>query len=130
MGEAERGAGARSFCWIFAIMAIGATVVIVAGGIDLSVAGIYVLGKGDELKITRLQGVEAAEAMFANTYRGAYVPAAGNVEKHWQSCVRLASHTPIFQLVRAWDLDRLLGDLPTLVAHARSQSAETGSKLR
>ena len=81
--------------------------------------GIYLLEKGDTLAITRLQGLEAIEAMFANTYRGAHVPAFGDVGKHWQSCVRLASHTPIFQLVRPWDLDRLANDIPKIVSHIR-----------
>ena len=91
--------------------------------------GIYVLGKGDMLAISRLQGIEATDAMFANTYRGAHVSAVGDVEQHWQSCIRLALHTPIFQLVRAWGLDRLVGDIPTLVAHIRSGAADPVAQI-
>lgn len=90
--------------------------------------GIYLLVKGDALAITRLQGIQATEAMFANTYRGAHVPAFGNVGKHWQSCVRLASHTPIFQLVRPWDLDRLASDIPKIVSHIRSALTDLAPK--
>lgn len=90
--------------------------------------GIYVLAKGDALAITRLQGVEATEAIFANTYRGAHVAAVGDVGKHWQSCVRLATHTPIFQLVRAWGLDRLADDIPALVAHIRTGTTQPVAK--
>lgn len=85
----------------------------------IALGGVYSLVKGDALAIDRLQGVAATEAIFANTYRGTYVPAAGNVRKHWESCVRLATHTPIFCLTRAWDLERLSADIPTLVAHAQ-----------
>lgn len=93
--------------------------------VPVPLGGIYVLVKGDMLAITRLRGVEATEAMFANTYRGAHVPAFGHVGKHWQSCVRLASHTPIFQLVRPWSLDRLVDDIPALVAHIRSGTTDS-----
>lgn len=89
--------------------------------------GICVLATGEGLSITTLQGIEATEAMFANTYRGAHVPAVGDVGLHWQSCVRLALHTPIFQLVRKWGLDRLGEDVEALVAHIRSSNAAPAS---
>ena len=90
--------------------------------------GIYVLVKGDVLAFSRLQGIEATEAMFANTYRGGHVPAFGNVGKHWESCIRLARHTPIFQLIRPWGLDRLVDDIPALVAHIRSGTTDLARK--
>ena len=85
----------------------------------IELAGVYLLKNGDALAIDRLQGIEATEAIFANTYRGNYVPAAGNVQKHWEACVRLAAHTPIFNLTRAWDLTLLSSDIPKLVAHTQ-----------
>ena len=85
----------------------------------IALAGVYLMVRGDAFAIERLQGIEATEAIFANTYRGTYVPAAGNVRKHWESCVRLASHTPIFRLTRAWDLAHLSSDISMLVAHTR-----------
>ncbi|MEO6581063.1 MAG: hypothetical protein ABIN83_07910 [Sphingomicrobium sp.] len=91
--------------------------------------GIYLLVKGDSLAITRLQGIEAIEAMFAHTYRGRYVPAFGDVGKHWQSCARLASHTPIFQLVRPWGLDRLAADIPVVVSHIRSATSDLAGQI-
>ena len=86
---------------------------------------IYVLAKGDALAMTRLEGIQATEAMFANTYRGAHVPAFGDVGKHWKACVQLAAHTPIFQLARPWDLDRLADDISALVAHMRSRVTDS-----
>ena len=92
--------------------------------------GIYVLATGEGLSITPLQGIEATEAMFANTYRGAHLPMVGDVGLHWQSCVRLASHTPTFRLARQWGLDRLDDSIVALVAHIRSQKAAAGSLSR
>ena len=91
-------------------------------------AGIYVLVKGNALEIARLQGIEAIEAMFANTYRGVHVPEFGDVGQHWRSCVRLASHTPTFQLIRPWDLDSLVDDIPKLVSHIRSGTTDRTPK--
>lgn len=92
---------------------------------SIEVAGIYVLGKGDSFSIRPLEGLEAAEAVFANTYRGAYVPAAGNVRGHWESCVKLVSSTPIFQLSRAWDLSRVSGEIQEIVAHATQIASQS-----
>lgn len=85
---------------------------------EVELAGIYVLGKGDGLSISRLQGLEATEAIFANTYRGTYVPVAGNVRRHWESCVELVRRTPIFQILRGWDLARLAEEVPRIIDHA------------
>ena len=85
---------------------------------EVELAGVYILGKGDSFSISRLNGLEATEAVFANTYRGGYVPAAGNVQSHWESCVRLVRDTPIFQLSRVWDLSRISGQIQQLAGHA------------
>ena len=47
----------------------------------------------------------AAEAIIANTYRGAYVAAAKTQRQHWQSAVKLARMTPVFRLARARRFD-------------------------
>lgn len=86
---------------------------------DVELAGVYLLGKGDSLGFSRLQGLEAVEAIFANTYRGAYVPIIGDVRLHGESCIRLARHTPIFQSVRNWDLSRLAEHCEALIVHAK-----------
>ena len=86
---------------------------------EVELAGVYLLGKGDGLSINQLQGLKAAEAVFENTYRGAYLSSAGNVQLHWESCLRLVRRTPIFQLLRAWDLTRVPAEMEGIVAHAR-----------
>ena len=49
----------------------------------------------------------AADAIIANTYRGAYVAAARTQRQHWQSAVKLARVTPVFRVARRWDLAQL-----------------------
>jgi hypothetical protein len=85
---------------------------------EVELAGVYLLGTSDKLDISRLRGLEAAEAVFANTYRGSYVPAVGNVELHWELCVQLVTKTPVFSLLRTWDLTRISGEIGQLVEHA------------
>ena len=85
---------------------------------EMELAGIYLLDRGNSLSISPLQGVEATEAVFANTYRGTYVPAAGNVQSHWESCLRLVGRIPIFRLRRAWDISHFAPDVRQIIAHA------------
>ncbi len=86
-------------------------------------AGIYLLGEGDLATVDRLSGVEAADALFANTYRGRFVAEAGDPKMHWEACVRLVQSTPIFRAVRRWGLDRLEEESSRLLDHARSLTA-------
>jgi hypothetical protein len=84
----------------------------------IAVAALYLLERNDELRIERLTGVDAAEAVFANTYRGAYVTTAGNSRDHWSASLRLVSGTPIFRAGRRWGLDHLDEQYGGLLEHA------------
>lgn len=86
---------------------------------EVALAGVYLLGKGGSVSILPLAGLKAAQAVFENTYRGAYLSAAGNVRLHWESCLKLVRHTPVFQLLRAWDLSRVSAEMEVMVAHTR-----------
>jgi hypothetical protein len=68
---------------------------------------IYLLDRGEALSIERLEGVAAADAVIANTYRGAYLSAIDRREDHWRSAIRLVQAAPVFRLTRPWDLARL-----------------------
>ena len=81
--------------------------------------GIYQLEKSDALQFTRLSGVEAVDALFANTYRGAFVRTAGNSNAHWAAVLRLARHVPIFRLARPWNMEAMAAHLDQISAHAR-----------
>jgi hypothetical protein len=49
----------------------------------------------------------AADAIIANTYRGAYVAAAKTQQQHWQSAVELARITPVFRIRRTMQFEAL-----------------------
>jgi hypothetical protein len=84
----------------------------------IALAAVYLLERSEGLEIERLTGVDAAEAVFANTYRGAYVPMAGSGHDHWSACARLVSGTPIFRAGRRWDLADLDEQYGGLLEHA------------
>lgn len=88
------------------------------------IAGLYVLGRSEEFSIRRLTGVEAAEAVFANTYRGRYISAAKSEHSHWQSCVRLVRTVPVHELCRPRDLARVDSDCERILEHARKVTLE------
>ena len=71
---------------------------------EIELAGIYSLARGERVEIRRLTGIEAAEAVIANTYRGEYVAMVGNARSHWEACARLVQRTPVHRLERPWDL--------------------------
>ena len=81
-------------------------------------AAIYLLCEGDESRVEPLGGIEAAEALFANTYRGRFVTEAGDPKLHWEACMRLVRSTPIFRADRRWGLDRLGEEAARLLDHA------------
>lgn len=84
----------------------------------IPLAAIYLLERSKDLEIERLTGVAAAEAIFANTYRGLFVPLTGNSQDHWSACVRLVRSTPVFRAGRRWGLDELAEQYAGLLEHA------------
>jgi hypothetical protein len=73
-----------------------------AAGEALAMAGLFAVATGDACEIGRLTGLEAADLVFANTYRGRFVAEAGSAVDHWQSAIRLIQSTPIFRFQRRW----------------------------
>ena len=71
----------------------------------LGLRAIFLLARGPQFGIVRQHGVAAAEALFANTYRGGYVNAAGAAAQHYKLCLSVLARTPIFQVTRKWELD-------------------------
>jgi hypothetical protein len=63
-------------------------------------AAIFLLSEGDDVQLAPLAGAEAIDALFANTYRGGFIPAAGNAQDHWRACIGLVSRVPLFRLNR------------------------------
>jgi hypothetical protein len=89
-------------------------------GSDLGLIAVYLLDDGDEFAIDRLEGLAAAEVVFANTYRGGYVDAANGHFSHWAGCVRLVQTTPIYRLRRVRGFDRIDAECDRVTDHVRT----------
>jgi hypothetical protein len=89
----------------------------------LRLAAVYLLGQGDG-KIVRLTGTEAIEVVFANTYRGGYLPIAGSAQAHWAAALSLIRSTPVFRAERQWSWDRHEETAAALRDHASVLLAE------
>jgi len=93
-------------------------------GSPLPLAAIYLLDRPDsgalELAITGLQGLDAIEALVANTYRGAYLVEMGATQRHLLQCVELTGQVPVFRTARVWGTDAFAEQARLLEEHARS----------
>ena len=92
----------------------------------LPLRSIYVLERGDQLNFRLLEGVKAAEAAFAHTYRGAYVAAVKREQSHWDACIRLVRQIPIHCVTRPWSLDQLDECSQQILEHARIYMSDVG----
>lgn len=79
-------------------------------------AALYQLDCGDQFGIEPLEGVEAAEVVFANTYRGLLIENRNRL-RHWQSCVALARKVPIMRVRRVWGFEAFDDQNRQLLAH-------------
>jgi hypothetical protein len=74
---------------------------------ELDLAAVYVLERGTTFGVETLTGIEAADAVFAHTYRGEFVAAAKNERRHWSTVTRLVQHMGVHRLSRVWGLGRM-----------------------
>ena len=88
----------------------------------LELGAVYLLDTGTSLQITRLEGVEAAEAIFAHTYRGGFLNAAAGHQAHWAASVRVIQTVPVFRLSRPFALGRMHADGNQVLAHVRGEA--------
>jgi hypothetical protein len=93
-----------------------------AAGTDLRLARLYVLDRANEFSISPVGGLAAAEAVFANTYRGWYASAAGTGQSHWHSAINLVHRLPVMRVSRPWDLSLLDEHGMRLLDHVREQT--------
>jgi hypothetical protein len=89
-------------------------------GDSLPIGAIYLLERGDRFDIAPLPGVDAVEALFEHTYRGAFVSQARTEQAHWRGCVQLARSVPIYRITRKWGLDLLQTQASLVWDHARA----------
>ena len=83
----------------------------------IPLAAIFELADGSEVELLRLGGVDAIEAIFANTYRGGFISLTGDPGMHWRNSVRLVSGVPIFKLRRPMELASIPQILDLLEEH-------------
>jgi hypothetical protein len=89
---------------------------------------LYLLRKAEEGTpgVQRLQGIEAVDALVANTYRGGYVGRIGATRRHLEACLALVRKVPVFAATRTWGFADFDAQAAALEAHAREQIAEAG----
>jgi len=97
----------------------------------LPLGAIYHLEASDQNppapSIERLTGLEAADRLIANTYRGGYLAELGGIAHHFTTCADLAGRIPIFSVRRQWGLEHYEEQLSLLEAHAKAVLAGSGS---
>ena len=93
---------------------------------EIELAAVYLLGRSEGVSIDRLHGVEAADAVLANTYRGQYIPVTDSMREYWQSCVRLVQNTPVFSAKRSWGFCQLDEQSEQMLEHARKLISHGG----
>ena len=101
-----------------------------AVGEGVKLAAIYVLEDGDDFEILPLTGVDAADALFAHTYRGEYVEAIGGGEAHWRGVLGLMGAVATFRLIRPFELSRREELGRVLLDHAMAQVVRTSGADR
>lgn len=93
----------------------------------LPLAAVYLLESGGEARVSPLSGVAAAEAVFAHTYRGAYLGMTPNAPAHWQASLNLIRRVPVFRAERRWSTADFPEDAAMLLAHARRVAADVSA---
>lgn len=90
-------------------------------GAPLELSHIYLLRKAEagHPSIARLQGIDAVDALVANTYRGAFVTMMGAAGRHLADCLKLIHRAPVFGADRLWGYDAFEAQALALEAHAR-----------
>lgn len=71
------------------------------------IGAIFLLARANALRVERLSGVDAAKAVFDNTYRGRYVEYVDGHRSHWSAAIELVRQVPFYRLSRIWNIDRL-----------------------
>jgi hypothetical protein len=79
----------------------------------------YLLSNAEQAAILPLTGVDAADAYFANTYRGHFVPPE-MMKSYWKNSLQLVRQTPLFEVRRVWSRELFDSQSEALCRHAES----------
>lgn len=88
-------------------------------------AAIFLLEEAEAPALARLHGVSAVEAIYANTYRGAYVAREGSSLCHWKSSLALVRTTPVLRFCRPIAFEAINDQLDYLLGAFTRLEAET-----
>ena len=99
-------------------------------------AAVYLLDSGKQFSAERLEGIDALDALFANTYRGLFLQHTGTAESHLRTCCNLVKAIPVYRLTRRWDLSVMDEDNRLILDHSqrtirrivRSEGKEANSR--
>lgn len=88
---------------------------------SIEISHVYLLAKKDAggAAISRLEGIEAVDALIANTYRGRYVAMMGETQRHLIQCLALVQRIPVFRADRIWGVAEFGAQAQLLEEHAR-----------
>lgn len=74
---------------------------------NVELAGVYLLTRGDQFSVRSLHGIEAADAVFSNTYRGSLIETMKRTQDHFNAAVRFVRTVPVYAVSRRWDLQAM-----------------------
>jgi len=101
---------------------------VAAGEVPQPLNAIYLLDTdrdaARDFSVIRLSGLDAIEALIANTYRGGYLPILGGQQRHLAACARVAKATPIYRVSRRWGREHFAEQMHQLELHAAQHGAE------
>lgn len=86
----------------------------------LPLSAIVLLEFGTREGVELVAGIEAAEILFAHTYRGGLVEQVGNAQFHWQAVTRLISSIRILRWSRRRDRTAIQSGVEKLIAALRA----------
>ncbi len=95
-------------------------------GDSIELSHLYLLSKPQDGRsaIERLQGIEAVDALVANTYRGRYVPLMGQTQHHLRQCLAMVGEVAVFRAHRVWGMEGFDEQAQLLEEHARAFLAQ------
>jgi len=97
------------------------------GGERLKLAAAYLLGAPEPenscFAIDPLAGLDAVEALVANTYRGGYIPMLEGEAAHLAACLAIARAIPVFRVRRVWGKAGFEDQMERLAAHVEALAA-------
>lgn len=91
---------------------------------------VYLLRKAEDgpAGVRRLTGIEAVDALVANTYRGGYVGRIGATRRHLEACLALVRTAPVYAATRTWGFADFDAQAAALEAHARALIGATAAQ--